>query len=168
MILLSPTLINPRVGKRGTFFMSLFCTGSNGAIRVKLNCPLTPCSLFRQDLAGSLALAHSGKPLSYFLDRHPFHPLPLRHGLNIEKDSDREYPVEVKLYNDIRPCIPLSRSSYRSVLSIEFDIPLLFLLRLEEADQRIKFLQIIIFFSCLIASKTVSADCLISNSSLLD
>lgn len=94
---------------------------SNRAVRVKLNYPLALLLALSLDLAGGLALAHSRKPLSYFFDRHPFHPLSLRHGRNIEKDPDREYPLEVWLYNDIHPCIPLSRGSYRSVLSIEFE-----------------------------------------------
>jgi len=69
--------------------------GSNRAVRIKLNCPLALLLALSSDLAGGFALAHSGKPLSYFLDRHPAHPLSLRHGRNIEKDPDREYPLEV-------------------------------------------------------------------------
>jgi hypothetical protein len=68
---------------------------SNRAVRVKLNYPLALLLAFSPDLAGGLALAHPRKPLSYFLDRHPAHPLSLRHGRNIEKDPGRECPVEI-------------------------------------------------------------------------
>jgi hypothetical protein len=46
-------------------------------------------------LTGCFALAHSGKLLSYLLDRHPLHLPSTPLGHNIEKDPAEKYPLGV-------------------------------------------------------------------------
>jgi hypothetical protein len=48
-----------------------------------------------RSLAGCFAFAHSGKLLSYLLDRHPLHLLSRPLGHNIEKDPVEKYPLGV-------------------------------------------------------------------------
>jgi hypothetical protein len=48
-----------------------------------------------RSLTGCLALAHSGKPLSYLFDTHSFHLLSTPLGHNIEKDPAEKYPLGV-------------------------------------------------------------------------